>query len=94
MDRSLNGLSRAANKYVIKTFLPALTRFVLVAPATLTAMALKPVWRAMDPDEAGLAKRRDELVAKFTTGTFPIAYSAACVLILLTLLILIGSATG
>ena len=90
MDRSLNGLNKAADKYVIKTFLPALTRFALVAPATLTAMALKPVWRAMDPDEAGLAKRRDELVAKFTTGTFPIAYSAACVLIILSLLILIG----
>jgi multicomponent Na+:H+ antiporter subunit D len=90
MDRSLNGLNKAADKYVIKTFLPALTRFALVAPATLTAMALKPVWRAMDPDEAGLAKRRDELVAKFTTGTFPIAYSAACVLIILSLLVLIG----
>ena len=92
MDRSLNGLNKAADKYVIKTFLPALTRFALVAPATLTAMALKPVWRAMDPDEAGLAKRRDELVAKFTTGTFPIAYSAACVLIILSLLVLIGRA--
>ena len=90
MDRSLNGLNKAADKYVIKTFLPALTRFALVAPATLTAMALKPVWRAIDPDEAGLAKRRDELVAKFTTGTFPIAYSAACVLIILSLLVLIG----
>jgi multicomponent Na+:H+ antiporter subunit D len=90
MDRSLNGLNKAADKYVIKTFLPALTRFALVAPATLTAMALKPVWRAMDPDEAGLAKRRDELVTKFTTGTFPIAYSAACVLIILSLLVLIG----
>ena len=90
MDRSLNGLNKAADKYVIKTFLPALTRFALVAPATLTAMALKPVWRAMDPDEAGLAKRRDELVAKFTTGAFPIAYSAACVLIILSLLVLIG----
>ncbi|MBT4623999.1 MAG: Na(+)/H(+) antiporter subunit D, partial [Verrucomicrobia bacterium] len=90
MDRSLNGLNKAADKHVIKTFLPALTRFALVAPATLTAMALKPVWRAMDPDEAGLAKRRDELVAKFTTGTFPIAYSAACVLIILSLLVLIG----
>jgi hypothetical protein len=53
-------------------------------------MALKPVWRAMDPDEARLTKRRDELVAKFTTGTFPIAYSAACVLIILSLLVLIG----
>ncbi len=90
MERSLNGLNKAADKYVIKPFLPALTRFALVAPATLTAMALKPVWRAMDPDEAGLAKRRDELVAKFTTGTFPIAYSAACVLIILSLLVLIG----
>ena len=90
MDRSLNGLNKAADKYVIKAILPALTRFALVAPATLTAMALKPVWRAMDPDEAGLAKRRDELVAKFTTGTFPIAYSAACVLIILSLLVLIG----
>jgi len=90
MDRSLNGLNAAVDKYVIKTLLPALTRFALVAPATLTAMALKPVWRAMDPDEAGLAKRRDELVAKFTTGTFPIAYSAACVLIILSLLVLIG----
>ena len=90
MDRSLNGLNKAADKYVIKTLLPALTRFALVAPATLTAMALKPVWRAMDPDEAGLAKRRDKLVAKFTTGTFPIAYSAACVLIILSLLVLIG----
>ncbi len=89
-DKSLNGLNAAADKYVIKTLLPALTRFALVAPATLTAMALKPVWRAMDPDEAGLAKRRDELVAKFTTGTFPIAYSAACVLIILSLLVLIG----
>jgi hypothetical protein len=29
-------------------------------------------------------------VAKFTTGTFPIAYSAACVLIILSLLVLIG----
>ena len=53
-------------------------------------MALKPVWRAMDPDEDRLAKRRDELVAKFTTGTFPIAYSAAYVLIILSLLVLIG----
>jgi multicomponent Na+:H+ antiporter subunit D len=90
MDRSLNGLNKAADKYVIKTFLPALTRFALVAPAAITAMVLKPVWRAMDPDEAGLAKRRDELMAKFTTGTFPIAYSAACVLIILSLLVLIG----
>jgi len=90
MDRSLNGLNGAVDKYVTKTFLPALTRFALIAPATLTAMVLKPVWRAMDPDEAGLAKRRDELVAKFTTGTFPIAYSAACVLIILSLLVLIG----
>ena len=90
MDRSLNGLNKAADKYVIKTFLPALTRFALVAPAAITAMALKPVWRAMDPDEARLTKRRDELMAKFTTGTFPIAYSAACVLIILSLLVLIG----
>ena len=89
-DKSLNSLNAAADKYVIKTFLPALTRFALVAPAALTAMVLKPVWRAMDPDEAGLAKRRDKLVAKFTTGTFPIAYSAACVLIILSLLVLIG----
>ena len=89
-DKSLNSLNAAADKYVIKTFLPALTRFALVAPAALTAMALKPVWRAMDPDEARLTKRRDELVAKFTTGTFPIAYSAACVLIILSLLVLIG----
>jgi multicomponent Na+:H+ antiporter subunit D len=90
MDRSLNGLNKAADKHVIKTFLPALTRFALVAPAALTAMALKPIWRAMDHDEAGLTKRRDELVAKFTTGTFPIAYSAACILIILSLLVLIG----
>ena len=89
-DKSLNSLNAAADKYVIKTFLPALTRFALVAPAAITAMVLKPVWRAMDPDEAGLAKRRDELVARFTTGTFPIAYSAACVLIILSLLVLIG----
>ena len=94
MDRSLNGLNRAADKYVIKTFLPALARFALQAPAALTAMALKPVWRAIDPDETRLAKRRDELLAQFTTGTFPIAYSAACILILLTLLILIGRATA
>ena len=93
MDRSLNGLNGAANKYVIKTFLPALARFALIAPATLTAIALKPVWRALDPDEDSLAKRHDNLVAKFTTGTLPIAYSAVCVLILLTLLILIGNAT-
>ena len=90
MDRSLNGLNKAADKHLIKTLIPALTRFALVAPATLTAMALKPVWRAMDPDEARLTKRRDELVAKFTTGTFPIAYSAGCVLIILSLLVLIG----
>ena len=89
-DKSLNSLNAAADKYVIKTFLPALTRFALVAPAAITAMVLKPVWRAMDPDEARLTKRRDELVAKFTTGTFPIAYSAACVLIILSLLVLIG----
>jgi len=48
----------------------------------------------MDPDEARLAKRRKKLLTKFTTGTFPIAYSAVCVLILLTLLILIGRAHG
>ena len=53
-------------------------------------MVLKPVWKAMDPDKASLAKRRDKLVAKFTTGTFPIAYSAACVLILLSMLVLIS----
>ena len=92
-DKSLNGLNKAADKYVIKTFLPALTRFALVAPAAITAMVLKPVWRAMDPDEAGLAKRRDDLMARFTTGTFPIAYSAACVLIILSLLVLIGRTT-
>jgi multicomponent Na+:H+ antiporter subunit D len=90
MDRSLNGLNAAADKYVIKTFLPALTRFALVAPATLTAMVLKPVWKAIDPDEASLTKRHDDLMARFTTGTFPISYSATCVLIFLTLLIFIG----
>ncbi len=93
-NKSLNGLNQAADRQVIKTFLPALTRFVLVAPATLTAMALKPVWRAMDSDEDRLAKRRNKLLVKFTTSTFPIAYSAVCVLILLTLLILIGRARG
>ena len=40
MDRSLNGLNKAADKYVIKTFLPALARFALIAPATLTAIVL------------------------------------------------------
>ena len=89
-DKSLNSLNAAADKYVIKTFLPALTRFALVAPAAITAMVLKPVWKAIDPDEARLTKRRDDLMARFTTGTFPIAYSAACVLILLSLLVLIG----
>jgi len=90
MDRSLNGLDSAADKNVIKNFLPALTRFALIAPAALTAMVLKPVWKAMDPDKASLAKHRDKLVAKFTTGTFPIAYSDACVLITLSLHVLIG----
>ena len=52
----------------------------------------KPVWRAIDADETHLAKRRDDLMTQFTTGTFPVAYSAACILILLTLLILIGRA--
>ena len=89
-DKSLNSLNAAADKYVIKTFLPALTRFALVAPAAITAMVLKPVWKAIDPDEARLTKRRDDLMARFTTGTFPIAYSAACVLIILSLLVLIG----
>ena len=93
MDRSLNGLNGAVDKYVIKTFLPALTRFALIAPATLTAIVLKPVWRAVDPNEDRLAKRHANLVAKFTTGTLPIAYSAVCILILLTLLIVIGNAT-
>ena len=94
MDRSLNGLNQAADRCVIKTFLPALARFALQAPAVLTAVVLKPVWRAIDPDEVRLAKRRDELLARFTTGTFPVAYSATCILILLTLLILIGRATA
>ena len=90
MDRSFNGLDSADDKNVIKSFLPALTRFAIVAPAALTAMGLKPVWKAMDPDKASLAKRRDKLVAKFTTDTFPIAYSAACVIIIISLLVLIG----
>ena len=90
MDRSFNGLDSADDINVIKSFLPALTRFALVAPVALTAMVLKPVWKTMDPDKASLAKRRDKLVAMFTTGTFPIAYSAACVLIILSLLVLIG----
>ena len=93
MDRSLNGLNQAADKYVVKALLPGLARFALQAPATITAMALKPVWRAIDPDEASLAKREKDLFARFSTGTFPVAYSAACILILISLLILIGRAS-
>ena len=33
-------------------------------------------------------------MTRFTTGTFPVAYSAACILIILTLLILIGRTTA
>ncbi|MEC9081245.1 MAG: Na(+)/H(+) antiporter subunit D [Verrucomicrobiota bacterium] len=93
MDRSLNGLNQAADKYVVKALLPGLARFALQAPATITAMALKPVWRAIDPDEASLAKREKDLFDRFYTGTFPVAYSAACILILISLLILIGRAS-
>ena len=79
----------------IKTFLPALAQFVIVAPATLTVMLLRPVWReSLDADEKSIQKREQELIARFSSGTFPVAYSAIFVLIFIGLLVLIGRVTG
>jgi len=95
MDKAFNSLNKAAERLVIKTFLPALAQFVIVAPATLTVMLLRPVWReSLDADEKSIQKREQELIARFSSGTFPVAYSAIFVLIFIGLLVLIGRVTG
>ena len=42
MDKTFNSLNKAAERLVIKTLLPAIAQFVIVAPATLTVMLLRP----------------------------------------------------
>ena len=91
MDKTFNSLNKAAERLVIKTLLPAIAQFVIVAPATLTVMLLRPVWReSLDADEKSLKKREEELIARFSSGTFPVAYSAIFVLIFIGLLVLLG----
>ena len=95
MDKTFNSLNKAAERLVIKTLLPAIAQFVIVAPATLTVMLLRPVWReSLDADEKSLKKREEELIARFSSGTFPVAYSAIFVLIFIGLLVLLGRAAG
>ena len=95
MDKTFNSLNKAAERLVIKTLLPAIAQFVIVAPATLTVMLLRPVWReSLDADEKILKKREEELIARFSSGTFPVAYSAIFVLIFIGLLVLLGRAAG
>jgi len=91
VEKAFNSLNKAAERLVIKTFLPALAEFVIVAPATLTVILLRPIWReSLDADEKSIKKREQELIARFSSGTFPVAYSAIFVLIFIGLLVLIG----
>ena len=58
-------------------------------------MLLRPVWReSLDADEMSLKKREEELIARFSSGAFPVAYSAIFVLIFIGLLVLLGRTAG
>ena len=76
MDKTFNSLNKAA-ELTYQDPSPAIAQFVIVAPATLTVMLLRPVWReSLDADEKSLKKREEEPIARFSPVIFPVAYSA------------------
>ena len=95
MDKTFNSLNKASEHIFIKKFLPALAQFIVVAPATITVVLLRPVWQeSLNPDEDNIKKREQELIAKFSSGTFPVAYSAIFILIFIGIIIFIGRSSS
>lgn len=95
MDKTFNSLNKASEHIFIKKFLPALAQFIVVAPATITVFLLRPVWQeSLNPDEDNIKKREQELIAKFSSGTFPVAYSAIFILIFIGIIIFIGRSSS
>ncbi|MEC7883157.1 MAG: Na(+)/H(+) antiporter subunit D [Verrucomicrobiota bacterium] len=95
MDKAFNSINKAAEHIIIKTFLPTLVQFIVVAPATITVFLLRPIWQeSLDADKNSIKKREQELIAKFSSGTFPVAYSAVFVLIFIGILIFLGRSSS
>ncbi|MDP6892807.1 MAG: Na(+)/H(+) antiporter subunit D [Verrucomicrobiota bacterium] len=95
IDKTFNSINRAAEHIVIKTFLPALARFIITAPASLTVMILRPIWQdSLSADKASIKKHEQKLIARFSSGTFPVAYSAIFILIFIGILIFLGRSSS
>ncbi|MFL2908990.1 MAG: Na(+)/H(+) antiporter subunit D [Limisphaerales bacterium] len=95
VDKAFNSINRAAEKLVIKTFLPALVQFIITAPVSITKILLRPIWQeSLSADKSTLKKQEKDLTAKFSSGTFPVAYSAIFILIFIGLLIFLGSSSN
>ena len=95
VDKAFNSINRAAEKLVIKTFLPALVQFIITAPVSITKILLRPIWQeSLSADKSTLKKQEKDLTAKFSSGTFPVAYSAIFILIFIGLLIFLGNTSN
>jgi len=91
IDKTFNSINRASEHIVIKTFLPALVRFIINAPATLTVMLLRPLWEeSLSADKTSIKKCEQKIISQFSSGTFPVAYSAIFILIFIGILIFLG----
>lgn len=91
IDKTFNSINRASEHIVIKTFLPALVRFIINAPASLTVMLLRPLWEeSLSADKTSIKKREQKIISQFSSGTFPVAYSAIFILIFIGILIFLG----
>tara|TARA_B100001250_G_C19806860_1_gene793741 strand:+ start:826 stop:2643 length:1818 start_codon:yes stop_codon:yes gene_type:complete len=91
IDKTFNSINRASEHIVIKTFLPALVRFIINAPASLTVMLLRPLWEeSLSADKTSIKKCEQKIISQFSSGTFPVAYSAIFILIFIGILIFLG----
>ena len=91
IDKTFNSINRAAEHIVIKTFLPSLVKFIINAPASITIMLFRPIWEeSLSADKTNIKKREQKIISQFSSGTFPVAYSAIFILIFIAILIFLG----
>lgn len=86
LDRSLNGINKAAHSLIVNGLTRALGRFFAEAPARIAVMVMVPVWASSGISQELLRRRRDELFNRVLLGTFPVGLTAFFAVILLALL--------
>ncbi len=86
MDKGLNGLNNAADKFFVKGITGSIIRFSQNAPASIMLLFFIPYWSIIGLDPAKKAARKEKLYRSFSAGALSVGLISISVTLYLCIL--------